>query len=399
MRILFICRFLPHPNVRDSGNQDKFQYISSLSNAHEVSLISFIREDQESALNAMKLLCKHIETIPFQQNSLLSRLWLEIWRWIRPRVYGRVFSLRYHSQLSRLLKSHSFDVAIVDGTMAAYGLNLTDLVRILDEVDIYSTVAFHLYKNEENLIQRIRLYGDWIRTFQTELRYIAAYDGILVRSVKDQLFLQEYLREKKITVLPPWFEGLSELQAIPIQRPTGNNILFMGAMNIPANIEAVTWFVYNVMPLIHLQLPDTILKIVGSSPAQAVRALGDCSGVYITGEVDDLTPYYTETAVNVVPLFTGGGIIVKTLNGMAAGRPTVATNVGNSGTGALPGRDLLVTDPIPNIFAAEVIRILADEKLWHSLATRGRAFIQQTYEWQTIMDEFENYLHDIIKND
>ena len=56
-------------------------------------------------------------------------------------------------------------------------------------------------------------------------------------------------------------------------------------------------------------------------------------------------------AINVVPLFTGGGVIVKTLNGMASGRPTVVTAVGNSGTGARSGIDLLVVSDDPKKFA------------------------------------------------
>ncbi len=397
MQILFICRFLPHPDARDSGSQDKFHYIASLSQEHEVSLIAFVTKEQNQAVATMRVLCQHVEAIPYNQNAFLVRLWREIWRWLRPRIYGRVFSFRYHIQLQRLLKQHSYDVAIVDGPMASYGMKLKNVRRVLDEVDIYSTVAYHLYQNETRRMQRIRLYWDWVRTFQAELCYVSAYDGIFVRSLKDKAFLQEYLQRQRIAVLSPWFEGLSELQTIPTQRPNDNNILFMGSMNIPANIEAVVWFAHNVLPRIQKQLPDATFTIVGSSPSPAVMALGHLPGVRVIGEVADLTPYYAETAVNVVPLFTGGGIIVKTLNGMAAGRPTVTTNLGNSGTGALPEKHLLVVDATSKDFADAVIRILNCSNLWQRLAIEGRNFIQETYNWQTILRDLNNYLTEILQ--
>ena len=116
----------------------------------------------------------------------------------------------------------------------------------------------------------------------------------------------------------------------------------------------------------------------------------------VIGEVDDLTPYYAETAVNVVPLFTGGGIIVKTLNGLAAGRPTVATRLGNSGTGALPKQHLLIADASPESFANTVIQILLSTNLWQSLAVEGRKFVQDTYDWTSIINNLSYFLTNIV---
>jgi glycosyltransferase involved in cell wall biosynthesis len=94
----------------------------------------------------------------------------------------------------------------------------------------------------------------------------------------------------------------------------------------------------------------------------------------------------------VAPLLTGGGIIVKTLNGMAAARPTVATPLGNGGTGAQPGHDLLVAPAQPRPFAAAVVDVLTDQTLWQTLADNGRAFVRAHYDWPTNISRLEQFM-------
>jgi hypothetical protein len=168
-------------------------------------------------------------------------------------------------------------------------------------------------------------------------------------------------------------------------------LLFVGAMNLPANVEAVHFFVVEILPLIRQEISDVSLYIVGSDPTPAVQRLGAEKGVIVTGEVEDLTPYYKRSAVNVVPLLRGGGIIVKTLNGMAAGRPTVTTLVGNAGTGAKPGRELLIADS-PKDFAHSVIRLLSEPSVWHAISESGREYVRSRYAWADAVEALETAL-------
>ncbi|MCZ7670857.1 MAG: glycosyltransferase family 4 protein [Chloroflexi bacterium] len=202
-------------------------------------------------------------------------------------------------------------------------------------------------------------------------------DAVAVRSLKDKVIVQELHPQKNIIQFPPWFEGLEKLQDILISRPDDNMILFIGAMNIPPNIEAATYFAEEVLPLIREKIPNAIFYIVGAQPTSIVQSLSQLPGVVVTGEVPDLKPFYEKAAMVVSPLFTGGGIIVKTLNGLASGRPVVATLIGNSGTGAQDREDIYIVSSVPTQFAQAVINILRDEHLWYRLAQNGRSFIKK----------------------
>ncbi|MFL7838124.1 MAG: glycosyltransferase [Candidatus Promineifilaceae bacterium] len=392
MKILFICRFLPYPQARTSGRLDQYHYMESLSQSHQISLIAFTEADEHAAADSMKAICEKVIEVPYSEHTLSSRLWRLGWRILLPKVYGRVFSLRYRSRLKQLLSQNSFDVVIVDGMMSQYGLQVTNAKRILDEIDVYSDVAHNLYQLENRLLPRYYAGYDWLRTRVIEMRWADKYDGIFVRSQNDLEVMRKFLPDQNIALLPPWFEGLEELQSIPITRPAGNVLLFSGAMNIPPNIQAAVYFARQVFPILRRRLPDVEFYIVGNSPSPQVKALSHIEGVTVTGEVESLRPYYEMSAVNVVPLFTGGGIIVKTLNGMASGRPTVATPLGNSGTGAKPGRDLLVLDDDPQQFLDVIYRLLVDKSEWQKYAQAGRQFVNTHYDWQKTMANLTDFL-------
>lgn len=397
MKILFVCRFLPHPQVKDSGGQDTYHYVLELSRRHEVSLIAFVPAQEGEAAQEMRRICADVVAIPYRASALPDRLWRAWWRVVYPKVYGRVFSLSYRRRLQQLTRQKPFDLVIVDGMMAQYGLLVQGTKRVLDEVDIYSTVAYHTYLRESRRLPRWQALLEWMRTYLYEFRYARRYEAVVARSSKDQIYLQELLPGQPIGILAPWFEGLTdELRSIPICRPSTNHILFVGAMNTPKNIEAVIHFAHQIFPRIRAQVPDAIFQIVGSSPSVEVESLAKIDGIQVIGAVEDLTPFYRMAAINVAPLLVGGGIITKTLNGMASGRPTVATSLGIAGTSATPNHDLIVADD-PIEFAQGVIHLLQNETDWLIYARRGREFVTTHYDWATITQSFESFLLSVVE--
>lgn len=392
MKILFLCRFLPHPTVRTSGGQDIFHYIASLSERHQVTVIAFVTPEQADSVTALAAVSHQVVPVPYQPDSLISRLWRLAWRLLLPPVYGRVFSLTYRARLGQLLAQEKFDIALIEGPMARYANKIQNAKRVLDEIDIYSAVAFQEFQNAQGILGRAWTRFNWLRQQAAELECLGTYDAALVRSAKDRTALKAFLPDLQVAVVHPWFEGLDELQTVTPIRPQGNRLLFVGAMNHPANIEAVIHFSHQVFPLIRREVPDAELAIVGNKPTLQVLALDNLAGIMVTGEVERLLPYYERCAVNIVPLMTGGGIIVKTLNGLAAARPTVSTSIGNSGTGAQSELHLLIADHGPQDFANQVIKLLTDPELWTRLASSGRGYIQANFNWNNTIQDLETFL-------
>ena len=109
----------------------------------------------------------------------------------------------------------------------------------------------------------------------------------------------------------------------------------------------------------------------------------------MTGFVDDLDECYKKAAVFVAPILTGGGIIVKILDALAAGTPVVTTSYGNEGIGAVGGRELLVADD-PQFFAEAVVKLLTDRGYAERIASNGQAFVKDNYGLASVLDKLES---------
>jgi len=100
-------------------------------------------------------------------------------------------------------------------------------------------------------------------------------------------------------------------------------IVFTGQMDYRPNIDAVTWFARDILPLVR-QRHSAHFAIVGRAPTAAVQALAS-NQVTVTGAVDDVRGWVAAADVCVAPLKLARGIQNKVLEAMAMARPVVAS--------------------------------------------------------------------------
>ncbi len=100
-------------------------------------------------------------------------------------------------------------------------------------------------------------------------------------------------------------------------------IVFTGQMDYRPNIDAVTWFACDILPLVRQRHPAHF-AIVGRAPTAAVQALAT-DIVTVTGAVDDVRGWLAAADVCVAPLKLARGIQNKVLEAMAMARPVVAS--------------------------------------------------------------------------
>lgn len=121
--------------------------------------------------------------------------------------------------------------------------------------------------------------------------------------------------------------------------PSRKNVVFAGALNYPPNIEGVTWFATEVMTMLRHRFPTIDFWIVGQRPARAVRVLAH-RDVHIVRGVADPRPYLAHADAVVVPLRIGRGIENGVLEGMAMGKPVIATPAALDGFDFVNGEDV-----------------------------------------------------------
>jgi glycosyltransferase involved in cell wall biosynthesis len=146
------------------------------------------------------------------------------------------------------------------------------------------------------------------------------------------------------------------------------------------NIDAVTWFAEEVMPLLRRRVPELRFFIVGASPAPQVQRLAEIAGVTVTGRVPDVRPYVAHAAAAVAPLRIANGVQNKVLEAMAMGKIVVATPRALAGVEPAAARYVLVAED-PGPFAEMVQRAIGNDGVV-DLGRRARAAVEELYCWE-----------------
>ncbi len=172
-----------------------------------------------------------------------------------------------------------------------------------------------------------------------------------------------------------------------------DTIVFSGAMSFGPNVEAVSWFSREVLPLLAARRPGARFRIVGRDPSPAVQALGEDPAVEVTGLVDDVRPWLVRSLV-VVPMVSGSGVKNKLLEAMALGRPIVTTSIGVESLDIEPGRDVIVADE-PAAMAEALDRLLGDPVEQARLGAAARERVVARYSWDACAARYDELYADL----
>jgi glycosyltransferase involved in cell wall biosynthesis len=111
--------------------------------------------------------------------------------------------------------------------------------------------------------------------------------------------------------------------------------------------------------------------------------------------VEDLRPYLENCLAVAIPIRFGTGTRLKILHAMAAGCPVVSTGLGAEGIGAVDGKEIVIADSAAG-FARAIARFEEEPAFARSIGDAGRAFVQRSYDWTTIVSDFETTLRERV---
>jgi glycosyltransferase involved in cell wall biosynthesis len=168
-------------------------------------------------------------------------------------------------------------------------------------------------------------------------------------------------------------------------------VAFFGKMDYQPNIDAVLWFVKNVLPYLN---KDLKFIVVGAYPKKIIRDLPKrFKNIEVTGYVEDPYLILKSCLCVVAPMQTGGGIQNKILECMALGTINIVSSLAAKPIGAEHGKHFLVCDN-PKDMANLINKIYENPKNFEYLKINAREFIKNNFTWQI----YEKKLLNIIDN-
>ncbi|MEH2069423.1 MAG: glycosyltransferase family 4 protein [Nostoc sp.] len=399
MNILMLSSTFPYPPTRGGTQVRTFNLLKYLSQHHNVTLVTQ-RESDVTDAELVGLRERVDQLVVFERPpdspttagilKKMQRFGTFLLQGTPPSVLNR-YSLEMQTWVNNWVEAKKCDVITCEHSVNEIYLQPYFQKQLKTIVNVHSSV-YATCRNQlatgisENAI-RDKINLPLLRRY--EQIYCTKFSEIVVTTPEDKLQIQQFNPNSKITVIP---NGV-DLVSFPCRPsdPGGHRLIFIGAMDNLANIDAVCFFSKEVLPEIQKNYPDTTFDIVGSHPAPEVLVLDKKPGINVTGRVPSMVEYLHQATICVVPMRTGFGIKNKTLEAMAAGVPIVGSDRGLEGL-AVDGineslRALRANEP--GEYVTAISKLFDNRELRSQLSHNGRQLVETEFTWDIAGKSYE----------
>ncbi len=251
---------------------------------------------------------------------------------------------------------------------------------------VYDTADLHYIREQRQaaIENNPRLATKAMQTKVLELTAARNVDCTIVVSPVEQKILLAENPKLNVKVISAAHEVYGS--KVPFQER--KDILFIGGFQHIPNVDAVIYFTREIFPLIKNQESNIKFFIIGSKPPQEVMELAS-DDIIVTGYVQDLSYYFNQCRMSVVPLRYGAGIKGKIITSLSYGLPIVGTSLACEGMELEHGVNALITDQ-PLEFAKAVTHLHSDEKLWNKLSANGLEKMANCYSIEAAKTAFKD---------
>src|SRR6266581_228236 len=215
-----------------------------------------------------------------------------------------------------------------------------------------------------------------LRTRDSELAVMRQVDLVLSYNEVEHAVIMSHNLDSTLVAKCPWVVD------VPAQVPgfaARKDIAFLGGYGHPPNLEAVKFFIAEVMPLLRKTLPGVRFLVYGSNVPKELEDMADAD-VVIAGWVEEVAEVYDTCRVFVASLKSGAGLKGKVLGALSHGVPSVISPIAAEGIGAADGIDLVVADK-PEEWAQAITTLYQDAAAWDAMAKAAQAFVRKRYSF------------------
>lgn len=392
--LLFLCHRIPFPPNKGDKIRS-FNMLKALSQTYDVYLACFV-DDPFDWQYADKLdkYCK--QKLLIKQNKTVAKI-----KGLKAFLTGEAISVPYYFSRTMakwtddILARHNIEKLFVySSSMAQYveGENYAHLHRVIDFVDVDSD-KWNQYSEGKSGIARWVYKREWRKLQRFENLIADQFEHSLFVSPQEAALFKQQIPESIASKVSGMLNGVdteffeaNNPNIIPLEEKV--DVVFTGAMDYWANVDAVIWFSQKVWPLIRAKYPDVSFYVVGGNPSPQVQALDGKQGIKITGRVADVRPYIHSAKVAVAPLQIARGLQNKVLEAMSMAKPIVVTNMAIEGIEAR-NQDIRISDD-PQLFCDQVCAYLKHSQS----ADQSRHWILENLRWSETLSRLPTLFKD-----
>ncbi len=385
MKLLVVLPRFPYP-LEKGDKLRAYNQIRFLAKSNEIILCA-INEYKvpEEHLEKLRPYCKSIHILRINLVSKVINLARAFFKGI-PFQAGYFFSSRNHRKINRVIQHEKPDHIFCQLLRVAEYVKNQPVPKTIDYQDVFS-------RGIQRRISKVPIYlrpvfrMEYKRLLRYEKALFDIFDHKTIISIPDRDLIPHPDREK-IHIIP---NGVDHNFFKPINREKKYDMVFIGNMSYPPNVDAAEYLARKVLPLVHKQKPEAKLLLAGATPAKRVQ---DQEGEFVdvTGWVDDIRDCYAEARIFIAPMQIGTGLQNKLLEAMAMKIPCITSKLANAALCAKDGEEILIGET-PEDYAGYILKLLEDQAFADQIAKAGFNFVNKKYDWKRATEKLARVMH------
>lgn len=383
MHILFVSALLPYP-LHSGGQVRVYNLLKALSKKHDITLMSFIRNEGERTLTKHIPFVKDMHMIMRGRGRQVKYMVKALGNF--PLLLATYDNPVMQQKIKEELQRKKYDVVHIEPFYVFPSLPPLSVPLVVSE----HNVEYAIYqKNAEKMrfpLLRPLAYFDAVKVKIWEEIVWQRAQTVTAVSDDDATIISKSTK-KETPVVP---NGVDTAvfryteRAFDKKHPT---FLFVGNFLWAPNTEAVRELLTTIWLKILLVYPGAKLTIVGKHfPADLRKYI--VSSVTVEEYVDDIQKAFASSDVLLAPMGIGGGTKFKIIEAMAAGTIVVTTKAGRMGLAGVAGKEFLEAEGADAFVGA--VKTIYDHKDTSKKITRNaRTLVETTYDWQAIAEKLD----------
>ena len=397
MRILMISATFPYPPTKGGTQVRTFNLLKYLQQKNHSVTIATLRDNTVSDAEVTALRNIVSELVIFDRpTSIATGVWNKLQRSLEFITTGTPSSVRssyspdLQAWITQAVHDFKFDAITCEHSVNEIYIDPTWKRTLPVSVNIHSSVyatcksQIETGTAEKPLRDRLNL--PLLKRY--EKRFSQKFSTLIVTTPDDAKQFTTFAPQTPINIIPNGvdFNDFPYREANAIDPAAPSDLIFIGAMDNLANIDAARFLAHEIFPQVQKRYPTTRLLLVGSRPVPEVLSLAKPNEIIVTGAVPSMADYLHQARVCVIPMRTGFGIKNKTLEAMAAGTPVVSSDRGLEGlevsTGSAPENVLALRANTPAEYVTAISTLFDRPDLRQTLSRSARAYIERDFTWE-----------------
>ncbi len=292
----------------------------------------------------------------------------------------RFISDEFSVQLIKLLTEKQFDVIQLEGLyLCPYIPAIRKYSKALIAYRAHN-IEYEIWERTATLSEGLR--SNYIRNLSKrikrfEISYLNKYDILVPITDRDGLILDALGNVKPRHTSQT---GIDFASLVPTAKKLEFPSLFhIGALDWAPNQEGLIWFFEHCWAKIHSENPQMKFYLAGRNAPDWFERRIKLQGVEYLGEINDAYDFMNSKAIMVVPLFSGSGMRIKIIEGMALGKPIVTTDIGTEGIPTENGNNILIANNVDQ-FTDAITRLINNRELSDRIGRNAIGFIQEKFD-------------------